>query len=482
MGLLRLFVHDQSRIEGLDPARVHMVGFDGLPWFCSVFISEGQVVIQRHENDSGSVSVPWHVAGRGEMLLSTTTLMERDKPYFLEVELARGMVHRLRVQLEAWRALGLIIPPPLDEEVLLATRLFSRAATRQQNHAAAAEAAVQAIEKAISAGERLAAIYAQQVLAMRTSNGQLTTLLGVELSGELPPQDTRDSVLETFNLVSLPMAWRDIEMSEGRRNWEATDNELRWAQQNGLKVVGGPLLEFDERRVPDWTYLWEGDYDTLSSFMLEHVRHTVKRYRGKVHLWHVAARMNRPHVLSLADDDRLQIVASAINTVRQLDPKTLVVVSFDQPWAEYMGNQQIELAPMHYADALVRADLGLAGLGLELNIGPQPLATAPRTPLAFSKLIDQWSLFEMPLLLMLTVDTRASRDMAHHDEEAILQRAKWVEQYLPTLLAKHSVQVVVWNQLSDRNAEFPGAGLFDEQHQPKPVLNALAALRKQYLA
>ncbi len=481
MGLMRLFVHDGARLEALDPTRVHMIGFEELPWFSSVFISERQLVIQRAEDDSGAVCVPWEVPHRGELLLSTATLMERQQAYFLEVELARGLVHRLRNQLEAWRQLGLVVPPDLETEVQEATRQFGRAAARQHKTSVAAEHACRAIELAVVAGEKLAAVYAQQALGMRTRHTQLHTLLGVDLSGKLPDEDLRESIVETFNLVSLPMSWRDIEASEGRRKWDSTDNELRWAQKNSLKVVGGPLLEFDERRVPDWTYLWEGDYETLSTFMLDHVRHAVKRYRGKVQLWHVAARMNRPRVLSLNDEDRLQVVASAVHAIRELDPRTPIVVSFDQPWAEYMATQQIDLAPMHFADALVRADLGLSGLGLELNIGSQPRATAPRTPLAFSRLVDQWGLFELPLFLMITVDTRTTKDRQTNGDGGN-QRAQWVERYVPPLLAKNCVQVIVWNQLSDKNAEFPGAGLFDDADQPKPVLNALAALRKQYLA
>jgi hypothetical protein len=481
MGLMRLFVHDGSRLDGMDPTRVHMIGFEELPWFSSVFISENQLVIQRAEDDSGAVCVPWHVPGRGELLLSTATLMERERPYFLEVELARGLVHRLRNQLETWRQLGLTVPPELEREVLESTQQFSRAASRQHDPPTAAEHAGNAIEQAVLTGEHLAILYADQALGMRTKSSRLNTLLGVDLSGKLPHEDLRESIVETFNLVSLPMSWRDVEASEGKRNWDGTDNELRWAQKNGLKVVGGPLLEFDERRVPDWTYLWEGDYDTLSTFMLDHVRHAVKRYRGKVQLWHVAARMNRPRVLSLNDEDRLQVVASAIHAIRELDPRAPIVVSFDQPWAEYMATQQVDLAPMHFADALVRADLGLSGLGLELNIGSQPLATAPRTPLAFSRLIDQWGLFELPLFVMLTVDTRTTKDREANGDGGN-SRAEWVERYVPPMLAKNCVQVIVWNQLSDQGAEFPGAGLFDDTDQPKPVLSALAALRKRYLA
>jgi len=94
----------------------------------------------------------------------------------------------------------------------------------------------------------------------------------------------------------------------------------------------------------------------------------------------------------------------------QLDPTTPLVVTFDQPWAEYLASEQLDLAPMHFADALVRADLGLSGLGLEINVGYQPGGSVHRGPLAFSRLVDNWSLLELPLLVALTLPSSAADD------------------------------------------------------------------------
>lgn len=487
MGLLRLLVHDRGRIEGVDLSRIFMMGFEELPWFGHVLYSDGQLSLQRAQDDSGSVCVPWQVAGRGEMLLATATLMERDEPYLLEVELARGMINRVRNQLGGWELLGLVVPADLREEVVAATRLFTRTLSYLDAPAEAARLAIEAIDAGVAVAERLASVYAQQAMQIRLApQGRLTTLLGTDLGSGPPNPPIQEQIVSAFNLVSVPMSWRDVEASEGQRHWQESDAQIKWALAAGLKVMAGPLLEFDERRVPDWTYLWEGDYDSLNSFMLDHVRATVTRYKGKVHLWHVASRMNRTRVLSLQDEDRLQIVASAVRMVKQLDPRTPIVVSVDQPFAEYMSTRQIDLAPIHYADALVRADIGISGLGLELNIGHQPRATAPRTPLAFSRLLDQWSLFELPLVVMLTAGTTTTKEINDQaaeptDAASSLFRAEWIERYLPVILAKNCVQVVVWNQLYDREAEFPHAGLFDEAGEPKPALKALASIRKDFL-
>jgi hypothetical protein len=45
------------------------------------------------------------------------------------------------------------------------------------------------------------------------------------------------------------------------------------------------------------------------------------------------------------------------------------------------------------------------------------------------------------------------------------------------------VQVIVWNQLHDRDAhDFSHAGLFSPAGQAKPSLHALREIRQEYLA
>src|SRR5204862_1005853 len=279
---------------------------------------------------------------------------------------------------------------------------------------------------------------------------------------------------------------------EGRRNWKDVDAQVEWAHSAGLRICAGPLLELDDRGVPDWTYLWEGDFQSILGFVIDHVRAVVERYRGKVHLWQVAARLTHGHALGLSEEARLQFAAKAITTVRQLDPATPLVVTFDQPWAEYLASEQLDLAPLHFADALVRADLGLSGLGLELNVGYHPGGSMQRGPLAISRLVDTWSLLELPLLVALTMPSSAGEDAQASGKVRVLSREEgqvtpqsqrdWIREHVPLLLAKNAVQIVLWNQLSDAAPHhYPHSGIFDADDKPKPALEALRKIRQQYL-
>jgi hypothetical protein len=494
MGQLRLIVHDRDRIPPGGLEHVHMVGPDDLPWFGRAFFSGDQLVIERNESDSGRVFVPWQIDGAGQVLVGTSTLMERDRPYLLEVELARGMVNNLRNHMAQWEMMGLTIPDALRSEILEGTRQFSRASTTQNEGPTAADWAEQSLATSLEAMKHLAAEYAEQALDIRRNLARAATpWFGVRLGDSQPSTATARQLSTAFNMVSVPTTWRKIQALEGRRDWEVADAQVQWAQQAGLRVCAGPLLELDDRGVPDWTYLWEGDLNSLLSFMLDHVHKVVERYRGQVHLWQVAARMTHGHALGLSEEARLQVAAKAIGTVRQLDPTTPVVVTFDQPWAEFLANEQLDLAPLHFADALTRADLGLSGIGLEIDVGYHPGGSIARGPLAISRLIDTWSLLELPLLVALTVPSSSGRDPQANEKVQVLtgpneeitpetQKA-WIEQHVPVLLAKNTVQVILWNQLSDAEPHhFPHGGLLDAQNQPKPALEALRIIRQKYFA
>jgi hypothetical protein len=427
------------------------------------------------------------------MLIGTSTLMERDEPYVLEVELARGMVNTLRNQISQWESLGLNVPRSLQSQVLEATSDFARGATMQDDLSAAAEWAERSLATSALAMDRLAGEYARQALEIRRSQARPnTTWFGIRLDNDRPNARVARELVKTFNMVALPISWRATEAVEGRRHWDDVDAQVDWAHSAGLRITAGPILELDDRGVPDWTYLWEGDFDNLLKFMLDHVRAVVERYRGKVHLWQVASRMTHGHALGLSEEARLQVAANAITAVRKLDPTTPLVVTFDQPWAEYLAYQHLDLAPLHFADALVRADLGLAGIGLEINVGYHPGGSLPRGPLAVSRLIDTWSQLELPLLVAFTLPSSSELDPRADGKVGVISSEKhsvtpdtqreWIERHIPLVLAKNAVQVVLWNQLSDAAPHhYPHGGLFDAAEKPKPALDALKKIRKTYL-
>jgi hypothetical protein len=241
-------------------------------------------------------------------------------------------------------------------------------------------------------------------------------------------------------------------------------------------------------------YLWGSeDSDSFRTCVAEHVDGVVNRYRGRVQLWQCAARLNIKNDFDHDEEQRLRLAVLTVETIRRADPRTPVVLTVDQPWGSFMSHEDYDLSPLQFVDALVRADLGLAGVGLEINYAYPFQGSEPRDVLEVSRLVDRFSLLGLPLLLVLSVPSSSAADpqarlpssVANYSRDAALsveaQRA-WGEQFLSVLLAKQAVQGIVWNQLSDSAPHrFAHGGLFDAQDHAKPIVEVVQRLRSQYV-
>ncbi len=493
MGVMRFTVHPPDHITPEIASRAYVTGPDQFLWQSRCRLSKGALEIERAIDDSGYFHLPYPVAGRGELTLRTGWLMERERPYHLQVELARGKINQVRNQLAEWRAVGLSPTDVLLAKLRTAQEQFGRAATKQQQPDEAARWAEQAISSAVEAAELLGACYVKQALTARTRYApKLDSQLGVRLGDSPPGEIIGRSLTQACNVVSVPINWRLIEASEGSFDWSVTDQQIQWRARHGLQAYGGPLLSFDDLSLPDWLCLWEGDFDNLISCVAEFVQTVVRRYRGQIALWNCAARVNGNDVLKLSQEDKLRIAVKAVEITRKIDPQTPVILSFDQPWAEYMRQEDVD-PPLYLADTLIRAGLGLSGVGLEINYGYQPRGSYIRDMLGISQLLDHWSLLGVPLYLFVTLPSSGDEDAVARGPAKPLAtpcpggwsdefQRKWCKSYLPLMLAKPTVRGVIYNQLHDSEPHaFPNGGLFNYEGDPKPALAALAALRSKRL-
>jgi hypothetical protein len=461
---------------------------DRTPWLVEAEDDEGELVLERDVSDSGSVTVPWHVEGHGLLALSTATLAERWEPYNLPVELARGTINVFRTQLHEWQSIGLTIPDKVQGLLKEALLKFSWAVVQQPSGAGAA--AQEALRIALDGSQLLAAAYADQVIALRRrATGRLASLLGGTLgSAEMDAAAAR-SFLAAFNMAMVPVYWRDVEAAEGSFDWSACDRQVQWCREQGLRICLGPLLQPDARGLPDWVYLWDDDVESLLAAAGQFVDAAVKRYRDKVDLWHVAARVNTSQVLRYSEEEKLKMVAWIVCQIKRLDPEHPLMVGIDQPWGEYQGRRAVDLSPIHFADALLRARLDLKAIFLEMNFGCFAGGTLPRSEMDVSRLLDYWALLGVPLLVGLSLPSGDGADpQARQKIEfsagswSLAAQQAWAARYVPLILAKPVIQAVVWNQFEDgRPHDFPHAGLVTPQGQAKPALRALADLRAAYI-
>jgi hypothetical protein len=315
-------------------------------------------------------------------------------------------------------------------------------------------------------------------------------LLGANLGTTLLDNFSARQFLRCFNAAQVPLCWRDTETTEGNFSWTVADSQIHWCRTHGLKIFAGPLLMLDAHALPDWLYLFADDFEGLVECVAAFIHAAVERYRGQVDCWICAGRISAPGSLALSEHERLQLVAQMFELVRSLDPKTPAIVSFDQPWAEYLRRHESDFPPFHFADALIRAGLDLAGIMLDINVGYVDGGTFPRHPLELNRQLDLWSLFGVPLWLSFSAPSQSDTDpLAHHETPLTSSdwtpesQQAWTARNLPLCLAKPMVQGIFWNQLRDNQPhDFPHGGLFDAQNHAKPSLRTLAAVRRTYMA
>jgi Glycosyl hydrolase family 10 len=478
MGRLCFLIPERERLTPEAVQTAQVCSRDRLPFVTrALFSAEGELLVDREESESGNFQILWSIADRGPLLLSTATIMEREVPYQLPLELARGTLNRVRNLMADWQASGLTIPPLAQSHLTESLKSFVQAVARQMTPIPSAQAAERSIIESLAAIDAVSQAVVEHVADLRQRQpSKVVPLFAVRLSDAVPRPALATPLLAGFNAATIPFAWGMIEADEGRQNWSQADAKLQWCQANGLRICGGPLIELERHALPDWIYLWEGDFDNLLIVAGDYVRAVVKRYRGKVHFWNATGRLITGEALGLDEEQKLRLAGKVIETIRSVDTQAPVLVSFDQPWAEYMARREAELSPLQFAEALVRSDLGVAGIGLEINLGTGTSNTLPRDLFEFSNHLDLWGTLGLPLLLSLRVPSDGGSFTPGWQQF-------WLERYLPLVIARPTVQAIIWNQLLDTDADdFPHCGLVDSRGHAKPALAALAVLRKKYSA
>lgn len=478
-----------------DYRKAYITGLDRTPGRLAVELRNGVMTCVRESTESGRLFVPWPIEGFGMPLVGTATLAERPAPYTLAVELARGKLNDIRNQLSDWLQLGLRSTPQLERALGEAQKAFVVAATTADRAEECVRAAQASLEAASSAGDLLMDAYTSQILQSRlSSTSRLPTHLGCVI--QEAPQNAAGALdwAGSFNMAHVNVPWKEIAPSEGQYRWEKLDSLLSWGRRSGLAFEVGPLVEFRYGALPDWISLWEGDCETISGLMADFVQQTVQRYRGRVPLWHLVHRPASGDILGLTEEEQIRITARAIQVARQADPGAQFSIGLDRPWADWMGSSHFQLGPLHLCDYLLRADLGLSAVAIEIAPGFSPPGSHMRELFEFSKLLDLYSLLNVPLCIWMALPSSSGPDpLAESSVQVEPQQwpasldenlqAAWGAKWLALAVAKPFVRTVSWLQGSDAIPHFyPHAGLLRPDQTAKPLLSWMRLLRKETLA
>ena len=478
MGVMRFTVHPAGLLEtGSDLLDSYVSGFDGRVFPARVELAADLLEVRRMNSDSGKLHIAYPVEGFGRPVISTATLRESDVPYILSLELARGRIVQLRNQLAVWEGLGMSIPEEFRELHRESHHLFAQATAAKPDVDQVCRSADSAIAKSLAAADILTTAYVRQRLTVRLKrSAQLPVSFGCGINSGEAIESHGDVFQQAFNSAAVPIGWKQIEKQEGEYDWDLSDQLVQWGTENRLLLRGGPLLDLSQHGLPEWLKQWGHDFFNLQSFLSDFVETAINRYLGRVRIWEISSRVNTGGAFNLNEEERLTLVARTLEVARQVDEEAQLIIRIDEPWGAYQTAGEHRLSPVQFVDALLRCGVGLSGVNLEIAAGYGNRGASPRDLLDVSRLIDQWSMLEVPLHITLASPTSAGPDAACTGDLVVQPecgsddsaQAGWIDKMVSLLIAKQAVVGIYWDHLSDCGPhEFPHAGLIDADGRPK---------------
>lgn len=467
-------------------------GHDRAPTPTRCGFEAGTLLLERDHSESGPSFIPWEVPDVGHLMAMTTTLMERERPYHLGIELARGKLNQVRNQYADWQSGGLSPVPIVEELLKKAITTFGQAILDAAQPKADA-VAQEALRTACMAADQLVLAYQSQVFRLRHQRQpKFDTLLGCRLTKPLPV-GLQDVYRLSFNAVCVPLTWRQIEAQESEYRWEDVDAIIDWATEQNLPVYAGPLIDFSAEGLPDFVLREDLNPVTLKSLMSDYIETVVTRYRGKVARWLISSNSNGVYLPGIPEEELIRLTAMAADAAWQIESNAQVIFGVTHPFSDYLGEGRHEFSGFVFADTLLRAGLPFAGIELECPMATAPRGNFCRDLLDLSRQLDLFGLLGTPIQVTLAYpsarlpDAKAlpfeqTEGAGYWRDISSTAQANWATAAGSLVLCKSYVHSIFWDHLCDADPHrFPNAGLVDARGTIKPSFDRLRELREVHL-
>jgi hypothetical protein len=374
--------------------------------------------------------------------------------------------------------------------------LFAEALGKLDDPSKASKLGDRSLEMAIGLSEELAVYHAELLLARRkSSNAFVKHIFGCRVDADVQNQKYRDMIAGNFDYAVLPMPWKVLQPREGQFDTELIDNWAEALTRRRVPIIAGPLVNLDESELPDWMFIWEGDFDTVRELAYEHVQKLVSRYRKAVSLWNVAAGLSSNKAFTLTFEQMIELTRLLVTQVKNVLPSARTLVTISQAFGEYAARNPSAVAPMLYAEMVAQAGINFDGFALELELGvPQP-GMFMRDLFQVSCLLDKFSTLGRPVFITAVgVPARPNPDPEDKSEgrndpsaagrwrrpwDPQLQ-AEWMEAVYHMALSKPFVESIAWADLADISHLLPAGGLLNDMFQPKPSFEKLQQMRETF--
>jgi len=475
----------------------YLVGADGNAIRSDIHFEGGCVVVQKRETGAAAFTIQ-HLAGDiGELTVQTCLIPESDKPYILNLELARHRLMLLYAKLEEWGMFDLDEDHPVTRRANIAREFFIKAlCVQHENAGEASRIAQQALIAAIDGSEELALAHSELLLNKRKSAGALPKApIGCGITIEHNDDRLKTGLRNHFDFVQLPVPWKTVAPEENGYAWDRMDGWAQWAGRSRMPAIAGPVVSFEPTCLPDWLYIWEHDYDTVRDLIYEQVERVVSRYKNVVQMWNIVSGLHVNSHFTFTFEQLMDLTRMCTMLVKKIQPGAKVMIELRDLFGEYYANNPRSIPPMMYADLVVQSAIGFDAFGLRLTMGQAVQGQHTRDLMQISALLDQFAHCSKPLYLTVSTPSEPVTEMmiAKPDSDEPVDadsgywrrpwsepvQSRWLEAVFQIAISKPFVEAIAWQDLIDYpNIELPLSGLLDEEVRLKSSFRRLVGFRQ----
>ncbi|HSU68743.1 MAG TPA: hypothetical protein VLJ39_17815, partial [Tepidisphaeraceae bacterium] len=168
---------DGNRLTAFEPVGATAIGPESVPVAGEVTFRDGLLIVTRPDEAAAGLSLLWDLGAQGQYQLETTRVLPRQKPYVLNVELARFRLMKVMQKQEDWNLFDF----PRTDRFLVRFRetqdLLADALGKIEQPSEAALLADQALALGVDLSEQLAVFHADLLLNRRRAAGQFGKLV-----------------------------------------------------------------------------------------------------------------------------------------------------------------------------------------------------------------------------------------------------------------------------------------------------------------
>ena len=464
----------------------YLFGTDGIAIRrAQITFKNGIIECKKPNLETAGLALLWRIDGFGKVLLPTTCLPERERPYNLNVEIARAKLMQTINKREDWSFFNSI--EGLGDISKEAQDLFIRAVQNISDASLASKLADESLKKATVFSEKLAIKQAESLFDARgKTHGFGRGCLGCRIEpGQIANPKYVEKLLKLFGLVTVPVNWAQIESHKGSYDFSTVDACIDALGKRKLAICAGPLLCFSKEYLPAWLLGSGAEFEKIRETAYRFVSQMVSRYSGSVRAWRVISGLNAFNHFGFNFEQVLEMTRAANMAVKQSSDRALRIVEISDPWGEYYATTPDAIPPLVYVDMVVQSGINFDAFGLQMRFGRNQAGMHIRDMMHISVVLDYFGPIAKPLYITgVEVPSRNGDDLQDgkvagiwHQEWDQSRQGQWIEQFYKIALSKPFVDAVTYSNLTDvKDSAIANSGLLTEKLEPKKSFRTLKKL------